>query len=452
MWSARFTKGHVPQLGGDFVSVLASLPVRWATMAATTAGCIRRWSPPTCRFPLFLRPGRHTLAVKVGFPKMAVSGYVDGKAHSIQTQVLGGVDRFDQAVQANADDLVVRIDGQRSPRALQFATAGAFAAAGVTVAGASWAWAASALAGSGAGLAAGAVGSLLGLYVASLGEDNLRQALKAPQWKGQQPVQLGQGPLAKSSPQPAHKLKELIQSNLKDFPSSRQVISLAGHGNHHQVGPLTYSQAAEALRGNPVEQVILDTCLGGQLEVLARLTPWSQFVLASPQPIPAIGLPFEKMFAPSELDKTPRQLASSWVDQGKKITPSLAAWDSQQFQKALLPALDQLGTRLAGEIGQGKRGEIRQALRHSQNPDRLWSGRVELGSFLRALAERDLRPETLEAAQKAADAFASSLVNSQNDKTLTFHLVRERDDEVLPAGWRDFLKAADFRFKPGLFF
>ena len=422
--------------------------------------------------------------MKIGFPKMAVSGYVDGKAHSIQTQVLGGVDRFDQAVQANADDLVVRIDGQRSPRALQFATAGAFAAAGVTVAGASWAWAASALAGSGAGLAAGAVGSLLGLYVASLGEDNLRQALKAPQWKGQ-PVQLGQGPraknwpelkppvgaefvgqflaqsgerpvrfaeLAKSPPQPAQKLKELIQSNLKDFPSSRQVVSLAGHGNHHQVGPLTYPQAAEALQGNPVEQVILDTCLGGQLEVLARLTPWSQFVLASPQPIPAIGLPFEKMFAPSELDKSPRQLASSWVDQGKRITPSLAAWDSQQFQKALLPALDQLGTRLAEEIGQGKRGEIRQALRHSQNPDRLWSGRVDLGSFLKALPERDLRPETREAAQKAADAFASSLVNSQNDKTLTFHLVRERDDEVLPAGWRDFLKAADFRFKPGLFF
>ena len=139
---------------------------------------------------------------------MAVSGYVDGKAHSIQSQVLGGVDRFDGAVRPSEGELVVRIDGQRSPRALQFAAAGAFAAAGVTVAGAGWALAASTLAGSGAGIAAVALGGLMGLYVASLGEDHLRQALKAPQWKGEQPVQLGQGPLPHSSPQPAHKLKE----------------------------------------------------------------------------------------------------------------------------------------------------------------------------------------------------------------------------------------------------
>lgn len=385
--------------------------------------------------------------MKIGSPKIVVSGYVDGKAQSIQTQVLGGVDRFEQAAQASGGGLVVRIDGQRSPRALQFATAGAFALAGAGVAGASWA-----LAASGAGLAAAGIGGLFGLYVASLGEDHLRQALKAPQWKGQQPVQLGQGPLPASSPEPAQQLKGLIQGNLRDFPSSRQVVSLAGHGNHQQVGPLTYPQAAEALRGNPVEQVILDTCLGGQLEVLARLAPWSQFVLASPQPIPAIGLPFEKMFAPSELEKSPRQLASSWVDQGKEITPSLAAWDCEQFRGALLPALDQLGSCLAHEIGQGKRGEIRQALRQSQNPDRLFSGRVDLGSFLQSLPERDLSPKTLQAVQQAAQAFAASLVNSQNEKTLTFHLVRERSDEALPAGWRDFLKAADFRFKPGLFF
>ena len=218
------------------------------------------------------------------------------------------------------------------------------------------------------------------------------------------------------------------------------------------MGPLTYPQAADALRGNPVEQVILDTCLGGQLEVLARLAPWSQFVLASPQPIPAIGLPFEKMFARSELDKSPRDLASSWVEQGKRITPSLAAWDCEQFRQSLLPALDQLGSRLAGEIGLGKRGEIREALRQSQNPDRLFSGRVDLGSFLRSIQDQSLSAETLQAAHKAAEAFAASLVNSQNEKTLTFHLVRERNDESLPGGWRDFLKAADFRFKPGLFF
>ena len=386
--------------------------------------------------------------MKISSPKFAVSGFIDGKAHSIQTQVLGGVDRFEKASQANQGDLVVRIDGQRSPRALQFAAAGAFVATGAAVAGGTWIFASQALLSSGAGLAAAGLGGLLGLYVAMQGEDNLRQALKAPFWKGSQPVQLGSGPLPANCGKPAEKLKALIQSNLKDFPSSRQVVSLAGHGNHEQVGPLTYQQASQALQGNPVEQVILDTCLGGQLEVLSRLAPWSQFILASPQPIPAIGLPFEKMFAPEQLDKTPRELASSWVDQAKEITPSLAAWDCDQFRHSLLPALDQLGTQLAAEISGGGRSEVRRALKASKNPDRLPSGRVDLGSFLANLQTSAASPKTRELAAKAAHAFQASLVNHQNDKTLTFHLVRERGDQTLPTGWRDFLKAADYRFKP----
>lgn len=376
--------------------------------------------------------------MKISQPKFAVSTFVDAKAHSIQSQVLGGVDQFVQATRANDGDLVVRLDGPRSPRSLQFATAAGFVTAGAGLAAAGWALA------SYPGLAAG---GLLGLYVAFQAEDHLRQALKAPEWKGSQPHQLGTGPLPASQGQPADKLKQLIQSNLRDFPSSRQVVSLAGHGNHEQVGPLTYEKAAQALQGNPVEQLILDTCLGGQLEVLARLAPWSQFMIASPQPIPAIGLPFEKMFAPDQLDKSPRELASSWVEQGSKITPSLAAWDSDKFRHSLLPALDKLGSQLCSE----SKAEIRKALRQADSPDWLPSGRVDLDSFLKNLDQANLRPQTRELVQSARQAFQASLVHQQNDKTMTFHLKRERDDESLPQGWRDFLKAADFGLKPFLF-
>lgn len=392
-----------------------------------------------------MSPWPHTAGVKVS-PKFAVSSFVDGKAHSIQAQVLGGVDRFEKASRASQGELVVRVDGQRSPRALQFAGAGAFVATGVAVAASSCYFAA--LSASGAGLAAAGLGSLLGLYIASQAEDGLRQGLKAPFWKGNGPVQLGSGPLPGGASAAPEQLKALVASNLRDFPSSRQVVSLAGHGNHRQVGPLSYEQAAGALQGNPVEQVILDTCLGGQLEVLSRLAPWSQFVLASPQPIPAVGLPFEKMFAPEQLDKTPRQLASSWVEQGASITPSLAAWDCQNFRQSLLPALDQLGTGLAAEIASGQRSVIRKALAHSKSPGRLPGGRVDLGSFLSNLQASSLSESTRKLAGRALEAFRSSLVNQQNEKTLTFHLVRERTDGTLPAGWRDFLKAADYRFKP----
>ncbi|MBS2035941.1 hypothetical protein JST97_13210 [bacterium] len=386
--------------------------------------------------------------MKISSPKFAVSSFVDGKAHSIQAQILAGVDHFEKASRANQGNLVVRLDGQRSARALQFAAAGAFVATGAAVALTSGYLAAQSLPASGVALAAAGLGGLLGLYVASQAEDGLRQGLKAPYWKGNQPVQLGAGPLPESTGSPADRLKSLIQSNLRDFPGSRQVVSLAGHGNHERVGTLTYDQTSRALQGNSVEQIILDTCLGGQLEVLSRLAPWSRFILASPQPIPAVGLPFEKMFSPEQLDKSPRQLASTWVEQGSQVTPSLAAWDCDRFCHSLLPALDQLGAQLATEIAGGARASVRKALARSTNPDRLPGARVDLGSFLANLQKSQLSSKTLALAAEAKEAFQASLVNQQNDKTLTFHLVRERTDATLPPGWRDFLKAANYRFKP----
>ena len=387
--------------------------------------------------------------MKIAAPRVAVSAFVDGKAQSIQSQVLGGLDRFDKAAQASQGDLVVRVDGQRSPRPLQFAAAGAFATAGLALAGGGLA-----LTATGAGLPIAAAAGLLGLYVASMAEDPLRQAVKIPQWKGDRPVQLGQGPLDPGPPgqAPTQRLKQLLLSNLGDFPHSRQVLCLAGHGNHHQVGPLAYQQVAQALQGNPVEQIVLDTCLGGQLEVLSRLAPWSQFITASCQPIPAVGLPFEKMFAPAQLQKNGRQLASSWVDQAKSVTPSLAAWDCDKFQHQLLPALDRLGNQLTQEIAQGHRPAIKSALAHSQSPDHWLSGRVDLGSFLEALTHSKVDPATRVHAETALQAFSESLVQSQNPKTLTFHLSRGSQDPTLPQGWRQFLQAAHFRLKPNWLF
>ncbi|MFN8609133.1 MAG: clostripain-related cysteine peptidase [Vulcanimicrobiota bacterium] len=386
--------------------------------------------------------------MKISAPSFAVSGFFDGKAHSIQSQVLAGVDRLERASRTNQGDLVVRVDGRRSPPALEFAKTAAFvatgAAAGYTLAN----LIAQNLMAAQAGLLGIGLGSLLGIYIAAQAEDSLRQALKAPAWDGKQPVQLGSGPRPASHGQPSNKLKSLLQSNLRDFPSSRQVVCLAGHGNHQQVGQLTYDGISQALQGNPVEQVILDTCLGGQLEVLARLAPWSKFVLASPQPIPARGLPLEEMFSPAQLARSPRELAGSWVEQARPFTPSLAAWDCDQFRHSLLPALDQLGARLTSEMTGDGRSQVRKALARSKNPDRLPSGRVDLGSFLDNLQKSSLSPETLELAGRAQQAFQTSLVNRQNDKTLTFHLGRERDDPGLPSGWRQFLKAADYRIKP----
>ena len=233
---------------------------------------------------------------------MVVSAYVDAKAHSIQTQVLGGLDKFARAEEANHGDLLIRADGQRTPRPLQFATAAAFSASGLAIAG-----------------------------------------------------------------------------------------------------------AGAALAGLP------GAIAGG-----------------------ALGLPLDGMFAPAQLDLSPRELASSFVDQASSLTPSFAAWDCEQFQSRLLPALDKLGHHLAHNVD---RSQVKAALVRASSPDWLPSGRVDLGTFLAALPQEPL-------AQEAREAFRASLVNTQNEKTLTFHLSRERDDDSLPEGWREFLRAADFAVKP----
>lgn len=382
-------------------------------------------------------------------PKVAVTAYFDGKAHAIQNQVLGGLDRFEKARQQSPQDLVVRVDGQRSPRALQFATAGAFALTGLAVVGG-----AVALGLAGAALAPVAGLGALGVYIASLGEDSLRQGLKMPQWSGREPVQLGHGSIPSEVParQPGQQLQQLLQSNLRDFPSARQVVCLAGHGDHQQVGPLTYQAAAEALQGNKVDHLLLDTCLGGQLEVLSRLAPWSRFVIASSQPIPAIGLPLDKMFQPELLLQENGAQAQTWVEQARAITPSLAAWDSDKFCQEFLPALGQLGQQLEQEIHRGNRDSIKRALARSSSPERFWTSKVDMGSFLRQLQGAELSPSARESVQKALQAFEASLVHSQNQRTLTFHLQRERQDLSLPEGWRGFLEVADFSRKPGFLF
>ncbi len=345
---------------------------------------------------------------------MVVSAYVDAKAHSIQTQVLGGLDKFARAEEANHGDLLIRADGQRTPRPLQFATAAAFAASGLAIAGAGAAL---------AGLPGAIAGGALGLYVASMAADPLQQALRAPAFQ----------PHPDGTP-PGERFQRLVQGSLRDFPSSRHVVCLAGHGNHEQVGPLFYDQAG----GAKVEQIVLNTCLGGQLEVLSQLAPWARYVSASCQPIPALGLPLDGMFAPAQLDLSPRELASSFVDQASSLTPSFAAWDCEQFQSRLLPALDKLGHHLAHNVD---RSQVKAALVRASSPDWLPSGRVDLGTFLAALPQEPL-------AQEALEAFRASLVHTQNEKTLTFHLSRERDDDSLPEGWREFLRAADFAVKP----
>jgi len=107
---------------------------------------------------------------------------------------------------------------------------------------------------------------------------------------------------------------------------------------------------------------------------------------------------------------------------------------------------------LKQEILDGNRNEIKKALARSSSPERFWTSKVDMGSFLQQLELAELSPQSLEAVQKAREAFGATLIHSQNQRTLTFHLQREQHDPTLPEGWRGFLQAADFTRKPGFLF
>jgi hypothetical protein len=360
--------------------------------------------------------------------RVAVSAYFDGRAERIQSAVLAGIDRFERQVEAQPEQLAVRVTGQRSSRTFQ-GLAGlawlAVGAAGLAAGGV--------LVASGA-LPVGAAVAALGTYLGSFSEYHLSQWNRAKDWSGGE-LELGRPP---KSSLPEASLASILEKQQQAYPSAQQVVYLAGHGNHQQVGPLGYRELAQQMQGQQVQHTVLNTCLAGQLEVMTQVAPWSRTILASPQPIPARGLPVEKMFASDMLAAAPSDRMKSWVEQSRGLTPSLLAIDGEQFCRQLLPALDKLGEVLSRQ----ERTTLVSVLRASRTPDWGLSERVDLGSFLEQLEKRLDCPEV----QVAREALQDSILAVQNQRGLTFRL--DPDAEVVPPGWKAFLEKADRRYKP----
>lgn len=372
--------------------------------------------------------------------RVALSAYIDGKSHSIESMKLDAVDRLETAQDSSDGQLKVLLDGQRHSlkgdlvrfTALGLAPTAAAAALGAKL----------------AGTVGGVVGAVAGLAVFGMPATHfLGRSLKARQWTSESRLPLG----GEAKPSPvkeagAERLRSLVDESRAKNPQARQVLFLSGHGNIDEVAQMPWSDLNKTMKGSDLDATILDACLTSQLEVAAQLAPWAGLVMASPHKIKARGLELPRILASKHLEKESFQDAvTDMAREARSTTPSWVVLDTARLQKQFLPKLDSLGKSLCKELKAGKRSQIRAVLKESLSSEGLFSAKVDLGSFLSNLEESGLAPEE---AKQASQGFRECVPFQKNQHTMSFHLQKGQDEQSLPQGWREFLSELDYRFKP----
>lgn len=381
------------------------------------------------------------IASTVPKPRVSVSAYIDAKATHIETLKLNAVDRLENARAASDGAMDVTLDGQRHSRVKDAAL---FAGLGLAPAALA-AWAGWGLHGSTGAMVGGALG--LAAFTAPAGYF-LGRSLKAPKWTPDTRWHLGEAPQPSPIERPGTlRLRSLVKESKEKNPEAKQYLFLSGHGDRTTLAGMNLNELSAQMQGSKLDVTILDACLQGQLEVLTRMAPWAGVVLASPHKIKARGLELEKLLAPQTLAQaSPLDAATRMVQLEKSTTPSFAVVDTHRLQENLLPALDSLGRRLAESWDEGSVSrQVKGALADAVGTDGLFSRRVDLGSFLEKLGERQVLPEET---SRAVESFRTTVPFQKNKHSVSFHLKAGRSDQTLPAGWRDFLQKLDLSFKP----
>lgn len=366
-----------------------------------------------------------------------VSAYLDGTATHIQSHVLDGVEQFEEAVAAEPS-LRVIVDGDRRSNWGNYAMAAGILALPSLAAGAAALFGVGLPAKALKGLAFG--GSLVALVPAYRA---LRQSFEGTAWKHQARYTIG----GQNRPSPvpeagAERLRSLLAESANTYPNARHIGYISGHGTRTEVANMNFGELQQKLADQKLDGLVLDACLTNQLEVLSKLAPWAGVVLASTHILPAQGLPISDMFAGEVLSQPDdKALFSQMAEKAAPAGFSFAAIDTEVVKQRLTPSLDRLGERLAAQLKEGDSAPVARALRDSSGPRWGYSGRADLGHFLKSLQGESLDPGLLAAAAEAQKALQEALLYSKDKNTLTFDYRDSHQDPSLGPGWREFLGA-----------
>ena len=221
----------------------------------------------------------------------------------------------------------------------------------------------------------------------------------------------------------AARFDEAWKKSLSNWPQSRQIIYISGHGYQDKAAGVYFHDLSKSVRG--AEAVMLDACNGGQIEALLKLADSAKVAVCSEHTVRASGFPLQSMFEKTEFPEDSRALATELVRSAAKGRPaaSLVAVDLQALKSKLMPSLDKLGRRLQ----KSDLVEVKAALQASETTDTNSKTTVDLGNFLARLPET---PEVLAARQ----ALNQTVLAMVGHGTISFD---RYSPGHMPAGWRD---------------
>lgn len=299
-------------------------------------------------------------------------------------------------------------------------------------------------------IAAGITAILGGLYsipalsmVKSLWNSARKQSKVAePSWKGTRRYHIEgnktgriDSPVLSSSeertPSPSS-LKEFLLDSMKRFPSQKKMVIISGHGlGYHQVAGMRPDEVGDVLRdvaaktGKPVDIVILESCLMGNLESLLQLKGSASYAVVSEEELWTDTLPLQKVAREGGRGGTPLEMAKSLVSlSGKKDVDTLAAIDMGELP-SLASAVDALGAELVKVIQSGGRGKIKKAIGESlkfptsrkEFLERATLQFMDLGDFLRNLRKYCPQKDLLSKIAMVRWAMNQTVVQETHDKS-----------------------------------
>ena len=268
-------------------------------------------------------------------------------------------------------------------------------------------------------------------HAAALGQKRAPAQDSVPPWKHVSQQVIRRGPSASD-------FKKLWQGNLRDWPNSRQVVYISGHGLQQSAASLSYESLAETVHG--AEALVLDVCNGGQLESLSRLTGSARVAVVSEHTVRGFGFPLESMFGQASFPSEPRAFGATLLRAAAKGRPakSLVAVDLQALEKQLLPSLDRLGRNLSRLSQRGYQQELHRLLDESETTDADdYGSTVDLGSFLSRLEQQPALAASCPELARTSQALNETLLGMLGHGTLSFN---RRSAPHLPEGWRRFLR------------
>lgn len=233
---------------------------------------------------------------------------------------------------------------------------------------------------------------------------------------------------------------DFIASQMKQYPGSTTVVHTVGHGlGYHASSGFDFKEYRNILNeatkqaGRPIDVLVVESCLEGNLETVIGTMPTARYVIVSEESIPATIIPnlMEKALNGQDSPTDARKFAEAMIQnaKGQQGISTLAIVDMEKVP-ALTQSVDDLGKLLTAEVRDGKTSGIAEAIK---NTPMYPAGRVE-GDMGQKLGMGDLKQFAENLKREYGDTSAGKgNVSQEAAASPRAQAIREASSRVLAA-------------------